>query len=135
MLIVATVLVFYTVLMLAVHLSSWKLMESWHSAGKTWAKRWFPSHRAVRFEAAYWLIALIGWPLWGPFAAIVVAVFGAIHIGLWIGLEVKRMRSSLSMADNFSNRTVMFAVATFDFVECFALAVAGYSAALYLFHR
>lgn len=131
--ILTTVLVFYTVLMLGIHLTSWKLMGEWFGTGENWVKRWLPAMRALRVEAFYWLLAMGTWSLWGLAGKALVALFAAIHIALWASVEWNQMQCRIRLGDGVPSRRLTLTVTLFDFVESFALIAVGYSAAVYLF--
>jgi len=126
------ILIVYTALMLGLHLTSWKLVEEWHAVEDNWVKRWLPAMRVLRVEGFYWLLALGIWPLWPSFTKVLVAVFAAIHIALWIGMEWKRSHDRGLLGDGFLSRKLEIVVTTFDFVEAFALVALGYSAVRFL---
>ncbi len=128
------ILLIYTVLMLGLHLTSWKLLEKWHAAEDSWVRRRLPVMRLLRIEAGYWLLALAVWPWWSFVTKVVVAVFAGIHIALWISTEWKRIHDGTLPGQGALTRKSVLVVTTFDLVEALALITLGYSALSLLLH-
>jgi hypothetical protein len=131
--ILTAVLACYTVLMLGIHLTSWKLMGEWFGSKESWVKGWLPVMRVLRVEAFYWLLALATWSLWASVGKALVALFATIHIALWASVEWSRMQGRIRLGEGAPSRRLALTVTLFDFVEAFALIWVGYSAAAYLF--
>jgi hypothetical protein len=118
----ALILLLYSVLMLAVHLASWRLGEHWARGNDSWANRWLPPRTVLRGEALYWALALGSWPLWSAVVTkVVVAVFALIHIVGWLYTEVGRQPLRPGPASPLASLKARLAVAVFDYIEAFAL--------------
>jgi len=114
--ILALALIAYTVVMLVIHLSSWKLLQKWAGAEDSWARR---AQVALRVEAAYWLLALAVWPVWpsAGWKALVVG-FAAIHLSAWAVGELRSGRvGPLPAVPQKAHRFIV----GFDLVEAAAL--------------
>lgn len=120
----------YTVVMLVIHLSSWKLLQRWAGAGDSWTSRRFSAQTALRLEAFYWLLVLVMWPLW-PSAGwkVLVVVFAVIHLGAWAVGELRKVREGGLPA--LPTRARRFIVG-FDLVEAVALAAIAWIAVVQL---
>jgi hypothetical protein len=122
-----------TIAMLAVHIGSWKLVEAWYGAGGSRLGGVLTPLRVVRGEAIYWVLVLLGWPLWRPLALKVsVATFAAIHCAAWMVGEFKRQQIVAGPAKSSSRRKLAQAITVFDWIETFALLAVGWSAVLAL---
>lgn len=122
--ILAVVIIAYTVGMLVIHLSSWKLLEKWQRS----VGAWFSPGMVLRIEALYWLLVLASWPFW-PSAGwkTLVVVFAAIHLGFWMAGELRAMRlGALTAPPAKVNRYIV----AFDLVEAVALIAIGWFAAV-----
>ena len=62
----ASILLFYALLALAMHLSSWEIVKRRYGEQDSWVKRRLPPMRVLRAEALYWLLGLLAWSLWRP---------------------------------------------------------------------
>jgi hypothetical protein len=118
-----------TIAMLAVHISSWKLVEAWYGAGGSRLGGILTPLRVLRGEAVYWALVLAAWPLWHPLAMkMAVAMFAAIHLAAWWIGEIRRAKIAAGPGDNPSRRKLARAVTVFDLIETLPLvAVAWFS--------
>jgi hypothetical protein len=127
----AFVIAICTLAMLAVHVSSWKLVEAWYDTGGSRLGRIFTPRHVLRGEAAYWILALAAWPLWRPLAMkVVVGTFAAIHIAAWLAGEMKRTGVIAGPADAPSRCRLATAIIAFDLIEALALVAVGWFAAM-----
>ena len=129
----ASILLLYTVLMLAVHFSTWHLLTRWYGPSDSWVKRRLPPLRLLRIEALYWLLALAAWQLWSLRVKVVVGSFAAIHLVVWLAAELRSGRVAGGGLESGPRRPVALAITAFDFVEAFALASLGFLSAAFLF--
>jgi hypothetical protein len=128
--ILALALVAYTVVMLVIHLSSWKLLQEWAGAEDSWASRRFSAKVALRVEAVYWLLVLAMWPFWQSAGwKALVAVFAAIHFGAWAAGELRSVRAGGMPA--LPTKARRFIVG-FDLVEAVALVAIAWLAVTWL---
>ncbi len=127
----AVIIVAYTPVMLLIHLSTGKILKAWNKRSDSWINRRFPPRRALRVEALFWLLTLAAWSMWQPLAwKVVVALFGAIHLGIWGAGELTANRDNgLVLAHGGTMQRV---IVVFDLVEAFVLAAVGVVAVLYL---
>ncbi len=82
----------------------------------------------LRVEALYWALVLAAWPLWrSVYARVVLAVFAAIHIGVWFAAEWRPARLANAPESPSSRRALARVVTAFDSIEVLPLvAVAVY---------
>ena len=126
----------YTLLMLAIHVSTGKILEGWSGPASSWMNRWFPQRRALRIEAAYWVLVIAAWPLWPSHGwKIVVAIFAAIHVAIWLAGEFRLLHygpsgGSVSGHSRWKNRAIII----FDLIEAIALVGVGWLTTVYLLH-
>jgi hypothetical protein len=128
----SAVLVAATLLMLAIHLASWRLVAMWYAGGSSWVHRHLPPLRLIRIEALYWSLTLAAWPLWGTLAwKLLVGIFAGIHIGGWVVAELRRPQLPAGLTDLGNRRVVTLAVTGFDLIEAVALVAVGLGATRY----
>jgi hypothetical protein len=134
--ILALVIAVYTVPMLLIHVSTGKILKAWGGPADSWIKEQCPPQRAVRIEALYWLLALAGWTFWRSLSwKVLIVLFAAIHLTVWLAGELKAIRLSVDGADSRSETGRLHEViVVFDLLEAFVLAGAGVLAVLYLLH-
>lgn len=122
--ILAFVLIGYTAVMLAIHVSSWKLLRLWNGPGESWAKRRFSARTVLRVEALYWLLVLASWPFWPSVGwKAVVVVFAAIHLLAWVAGEARAVHAGGSPS---LPRKAHRYIVGFDLVEAVALVAVGW---------
>lgn len=133
----ALIVAIYTLPMLVIHVSTGKILEAWDGADGSLIKERFPPRRALRVEAAYWILVLAAWPLWRAAAwKALVAIFAAIHIGIWLTNELGKVQIS-GAPDQQSphNGRLNRAIVAFDFIEAAMLVAIGVLTILYLARR
>jgi len=131
--ILALLIAVYVPVMLMIHVSTGKILKAWNEHPDSWISRWFPPRRALRTEAAFWLLALAAWFLWRPLVwKVLVVVFAAIHLGIWAAGEFRVNRKDGSAFT--TSPTVKRIIVVFDFAEAFVLAALEVVAVLYLAH-
>src|SRR5579883_2259693 len=132
----ALVIIAYTAVMLLIHVSTGWILEAWAgspSPAGSWIQRRFPPRRALRVEG--WSGARRGLRA-GPFChpstwRVVVAVFAAIHLAVWLAGELHAIRLG-GDASLEKNRKANRAIIAFDLVEAAALIAMAWLTALYL---
>ena len=130
MFLIAIALLLATLIMLGIHLASWKLVQAWYGAPGSWASRRLGPMRVLRFEAAYWALALAAWPLWSsPWMKAVVPALAIIHLAGWGAGEFHRARVEARPADESTRHRLAAAVTVFDLIETFALLAIAWSLA------
>lgn len=136
MTILAFILIAYTLLMLLIHVSTGKILKAWGGPADSWIKVRFPPQRALRVEALYWLLACAGWTLWRPLAwKILIVVFAAIHLAVWLAFELNALHIGGSDAASPRGAGGLHQViVAFDLIEAFVLAAAGIMALLFLLY-
>jgi len=125
----AMVILASTALMLAIHVSAWWLVRSWYGARDSWTGRVLTPIRLLRLEAAYWTLALAAWTLWRSVPMkLLVAVFAALHLAVWMWGELKRREIVASVRSGRPPRYLPAVVTAFDGVETLALLAIGWTA-------
>lgn len=132
----ALVIIAYTAVMLLIHVSTGWILEAWAgspSPAGSWIQRRFHPRRALRVEALYWaLLSLAAWSFWPSLNwKVVVAVFAAIHLAVWLAGELHAIRLG-GDASLEKNRKANRAIIAFDLVEAAALIAMAWLTALYL---
>lgn len=123
----ALALLISTLPMLVVHLASGKLLREWSATPRSWLGRKLSPRTLLRGEAAYWGMALLGWPMWHPWAlkATVAVLFG-VHMVAWAVGELRRGEiTGRHVADAPRLRRAIIA---FDVLEALVLVGLGWSA-------
>jgi len=132
----AVVILAFTALMLAIHVSAWWLVRSWYGARDSWAGRALAPIGVLRFEAAYWTLALAAWALWRSVPMkLLVAVFAALHLAGWMWGELKRRDSAAGVRSGRPPRYLPAIVTAFDWVETLALLAIGWTAGAFALTR
>lgn len=134
--ILALVIAVYTLPMLLIHVSTTKILKAWSGGVGSWITRHFSPQRALRVEAFYWLLTLLVWSIWQPTAwKVLVALFAAIHLGIWLAAELGKIQlSGEATGDHEHARRLDRAIIIFDLVEAVVLVAVGSLAVLYLMH-
>lgn len=132
--ILAPILIAYTGIMLAIHVSTARILEAWNGAADSWISRRFPPQRALRTEALYWVLVLVGWSLWRQAGwKIAIVIFAIIHLAVWAGGEAGAIRLSTS-GDSAAARKERLAIIAFDLAEAVVLVAVAVFAVLHLLH-
>ena len=127
---IAIALLLATLVMLAIHLTSWKLVQAWYGAPGSWVLRRLGPMCVLRMEAAYWALALAAWPLWwSSWLKVVVPACAAIHLAGWGAGEFHRSRVEARPAEERTRQRLVTAVTLFDFVESIVLLAVAWFAA------
>ncbi len=132
----ASAILSYTLLMLAVHVSSWNLVLAWYGEAESWAKRWLRPRWVLRGEAFYWGLTLLGWGLWTSLIMrIAVACFAVLHIGAWAAGELHPTQTEPVARPESLRRRLAMAIGLFDLAEAFALVAVGWCATCFVIGR
>ena len=131
--VLAFVIIAYTAVMLPIHVSTGKILDAWAGTAGSWIQRRFPPQRALRVEALYWALSLAAWSLWPALGwRVLVAVFAAIHLGIWAAGELHAIHLNTGDASPSDNRHVHRAIITFDLVEAMMLVAIAWLSVLYV---
>lgn len=130
--ILAPILIAYTAAMLAIHVSTAKILDAWNGAADSWISRRFPPQRALRTEALYWILVLAGWSLWSQAGwRIAILIFAIIHIAIWAAGETRAIRLSTS-GDSAAAHKERLAIIAFDLAEAVVLVAVAVFAVRHL---
>ena len=128
--ILGLLIAFYTPVMLLIHVTTSKILVAWKERPASWISLRFPPQRALRIEGAYWLLALVAWPLWHAMIwKILVALFALIHLGIWGASEFTAGGGKRSF---FTTSKMNQIIVAFDSVEALVLAALEVVAVMFL---
>lgn len=132
--ILALIIAAYTLPMLLIHVSTAAILKAWNGDAGSWIKERFPPRRALRVEALYWALCLGAWPLWRAAAwEMLVVLFAAIHLGIWLSGEFGKAQLSGNSGGNpVRARRLEQAIVTFDLIEAAMLVAVGWLSVLFL---
>lgn len=130
--ILAPILIAYTGVMLAIHVSTARILDAWNGAADSWISRRFPPQRALRTEALYWVLVLAGWSLWRQAGwKVVIVIFAVIHLAVWAAGEAGVIRLT-APGDSTAARKERLVIITFDLAEAVVLVAVAIFAVLHL---
>lgn len=126
----------YTIGMLLIHLSTWRLLKAWDRSSESWVKRRLPPQRVLRVEALYWSLSLAGLMILPPWPAtiwkVAIFAFAIIHLGIWMVAELRGFQWTAQGVPSAGTSKMHRLIIAFDLLEAGALIAIAWSTFRYI---